>query len=167
MVPHPRPLWPVLLKLVDTHGLDINRASACGDTALHTAVRFGYAPRVEQLLAAGAAIDVVDAAGYTPLAIAAQEVLPVTVGMLMKHGADPNICTQEGETALSIAGGALCVRAVEELLVGEARIDSGGGGGGDAAAVHTVYSLLSRIVKKAGSGWTRTASAHSTRSCAC
>ncbi len=88
-------------------GLDVNATSASGDTALHAAAARGFNRVIEWLVARGAALDVKNKKGLTPLAIASaasQRALPpaaqqssngagttaaATVELLRKLGATP------------------------------------------------------------------------------
>jgi ankyrin repeat protein len=49
------------------HGADVNAASTSGDTALHAAALLGYDRVIEQLVRAGARLDVKNARGLTAL----------------------------------------------------------------------------------------------------
>jgi ankyrin repeat protein len=49
------------------HGADVNAANASGDTALHAAALLGYDEVIEQLVRAGARMDVKNARGLTAL----------------------------------------------------------------------------------------------------
>ena len=65
-----------LARVVLGLGVDVNRADDRGNTALHDAVRTGFAPVVDLLAAHGAALDVPNGRGQTPLVLA-ETSLPV------------------------------------------------------------------------------------------
>ena len=58
---------------------------------------------LQYLLLNGCKINVRDAAGKTPLLIAAESGLPAQVGLLLKCKADQNLADNEGNTPLDVA----------------------------------------------------------------
>eukprot|EP00750_Incisomonas_marina_P032883 INCI9399.2.p1 GENE.INCI9399.2~~INCI9399.2.p1 ORF type:complete len:1872 (+),score=294.44 INCI9399.2:196-5616(+) len=60
-----------------------------GATALHLAAHYGSLASALALLRAGAATDIQDANGATPLHIAVRQMQPLMVRLLMSHRADP------------------------------------------------------------------------------
>ena len=84
-----------VLALID-QGADVNARNHKGLTALHCAAKAGFTDIVALLLAHGAEVDAVDAAGETPLAAAIRstvrnrEGLRESVRMLVGAGADPD-----------------------------------------------------------------------------
>ncbi|CAG8972232.1 hypothetical protein HYALB_00001630 [Hymenoscyphus albidus] len=92
---------PICLQIVLKKGFweDINSFSDNGESALHLAARFDRYINVEQLLAAGANIEVVSLSGLRPIHTAAKFGHPKTVETLLNHhcglGADSNGLTLE------------------------------------------------------------------------
>lgn len=80
----------------------INEGDKNGDTALHWTARSGpgQAAIASALLASGAAVDLKDNFGFTPLLIAAYQSDPTLVKLLLKAGADPTLKDNDGMTAL-------------------------------------------------------------------
>ena len=91
------------------------RDTANGATALHGACQAGAADCVEALLGARAPVDAVDAAGATPLIVAAYGGHSRCVELLLAAGAN-DAAQYEGKAALELAeeaGHGECVRALE------------------------------------------------------
>ncbi len=74
------------------------------DTALHLACEHGHEAVIEALLKHGAAMDKVNAVGFTPLQIAAIKLRRGCAEVLLRYGADHKVITSEsGETLLHLA----------------------------------------------------------------
>ncbi|MBL8300431.1 MAG: ankyrin repeat domain-containing protein [Rhodanobacteraceae bacterium] len=87
-------------------GADAFAANEQGETATHLAAQLGAAPLLDRLLDAGADPNARDQHGRTPLhaALAAPgPQLDDVVRSLIRHGADPEIAANDGETALGRA----------------------------------------------------------------
>ena len=101
-----------------------------GLTPLHFAVLGGHAAVVEQLLAAGAAVDAKDRMGETPLNFAAEEGHAAVAKQLLAAGAGVDAKGQDGATPLHLAVyGCKNAAVVEQLLAagadGAAAADNG------------------------------------------
>ena len=71
-----------LARVVLDLGVDVNQADNRGNTALHDAVRTGFAPVVELLAAHGADLDAMNDRGQTPLTLAESSLpIPGTNGL--------------------------------------------------------------------------------------
>jgi len=81
----------VMRELLDTKKLKEQRAfdmrDIHGDTALHFASSLGSRTMAKELLAAGSAKDLVNLAGYSPLAVAVERKHVAVVEILLKHSA--------------------------------------------------------------------------------
>ncbi|XP_064026895.1 oxysterol-binding protein-related protein 1 isoform X3 [Pogoniulus pusillus] len=106
--------------------------SNMGWTPLHLACYFGHAAVVEDLLKAGAAVDVLNDMGDTPLHRAAFTGRKEVVMLLLQHNADTSIVNGSGETAKEVthdkdirnmleAVERTQERKLEEALLGAAR----------------------------------------------
>uniref|UniRef100_A0A8C0V0T3 Oxysterol-binding protein n=1 Tax=Cyanistes caeruleus TaxID=156563 RepID=A0A8C0V0T3_CYACU len=106
--------------------------SNMGWTPLHLACYFGHAVVVEDLLKAGADVNVLNDMGDTPLHRAAFTGRKEVVMLLLQHNADPSIVNGSGETAKEVthdkdirnmleAVERTQERKLEELLLGAAR----------------------------------------------
>ena len=71
-------------------------------TALHFAAALGKAQLVQNLLAAGAEVDLADKDGYTPLHMAAGYLHTSTISALLEAGADPEQQDREGRSPLEL-----------------------------------------------------------------
>jgi hypothetical protein len=94
---------------------DVNAQSACGDTALLWAVELDEGTGfliLEQLLEAGAAVNVQNRAGFTPLMVAALRNKRDIVARLLQAGADPALQTKHQRTALDLT----CCERIKSLL---------------------------------------------------
>jgi ankyrin repeat protein len=98
---------------------DMSRRSAAkgGRAALHFAAALGHVPAARALLELGAEVDVRDAAGRTPLMLAARSGFVDIVVLLCDEGrAVVNAATVAGDTALAIAVRADRAQASSALL---------------------------------------------------
>jgi len=123
----------IMVKTLLKHGADLNRETAAGDTPLDLAILAGRTQIAEVLLAAGAKIDASalllkgakagmtdrdslrvllelgadteqrDAAGDTPLLIAIRQDNHRLATHLVNRGADVNVQTVDGKSALTLA----------------------------------------------------------------
>src|SRR5690348_6759492 len=82
---------------------DVNQADARGNTPLHYAAAFGSVDAVKQLIKAHAEVNAKNAMNATPLILGASQ--PEKIKLLLAAGADPNVTTNAGRTALIIASG--------------------------------------------------------------
>lgn len=73
---------------------------------------------VKELLDNGLSVNARDRVGWTALMMASLEGLPDVARTLLSRGADPNIRSDRGETALIIASGCFIVRTRADLVQG-------------------------------------------------
>jgi hypothetical protein len=71
---------------------------------------------VNELLDKGLNVDAQDGLGWTALMMASLEGLPDVVRTLLSRGANPNLRSEKGETALIIASGCFIVRTRADLV---------------------------------------------------
>ena len=98
--------------------------ASCGDTAMHFAVASGSVRAVMVLVEAGADVGKADAAGRTPLHVAAATAAtgptaasrPAVMRLLVGNGADVNVRDKCGNTPLAVAVAHGSVRAISELI---------------------------------------------------
>jgi ankyrin repeat protein len=83
--------------------IQINRATPCGETALHVASRGGHSEAVKLLLDAGADKAAKTSDGETPLYDASGEGHSEVVKILLNAGADKKATTSNGFTSLHVA----------------------------------------------------------------
>jgi len=110
------------VKLLISHGADVNSSTVSGRTALMFAVEFNHENLVfwfaSKAKALGLNLDATDAEGYSALILAVEknddgfELAKV----LLQNGCDPNIQTLRRKTALKIACQAQNVAVVNTLL---------------------------------------------------
>lgn len=74
-----------------------------GNTALHAALAGRQGETTRLLVERGADVTAADAAGYTPLHLAAHEGNVALVELLLAAGADPRAAKADGQTALDLA----------------------------------------------------------------
>ena len=82
--------------------IDVNRINMAGMTALHQAVLDDNLVVVRLLLLHGARIDQADADSWTPLHAASANGHSGIVRYLLSQGADPDLLTEDGETAFDL-----------------------------------------------------------------
>ena len=87
-------VWNHVLLETTIKKLNVNRAA--GETELHKAARLGYAYMVEQRLLEGANVDERDNAGWSALHEACAYDKISIVELLLRHGANPNCCSNSG-----------------------------------------------------------------------
>jgi ankyrin repeat protein len=73
------------------------------DNNLHQATELGDPMRIDQLAGLGASLDRADSLGHTPLTIAIRNRDIMTVGMLLKLGANPNLLDSQNKCLVRIA----------------------------------------------------------------
>ncbi|KAG9397158.1 Kinesin motor domain [Carpediemonas membranifera] len=93
----------VLKSMLDKPGLRLDDLDEAGDAALHVSARLSSVQCAHVLLSAGAAVDVANSSGQTPLAVAceanpahASDIIP----LLLSHGASINAKDGKGRTPL-------------------------------------------------------------------
>jgi ankyrin repeat protein len=95
---------PVLLRLMDKHGGDVNAPDADGNTALHRLVKHGEDEEVQALIDGGADVNARNHRGRTPLHASAEHIgtwkAPMVV--LLKAKASVNARDNEGMTPLHV-----------------------------------------------------------------
>ncbi|MBM62635.1 MAG: hypothetical protein CL484_06760 [Acidobacteria bacterium] len=96
--------------------VDVNERQPDGATALHWAVYLDDLDASRLLLEAGAAADVHNELGVTPLYLACENGNARLVRLLLLAGANPQVALPSGETALMTASRAGSVDAVKALL---------------------------------------------------
>jgi ankyrin repeat protein len=102
--------------LLSIPGIDIDRQTYEGLTALIKAVAIRNQKLVTLLLAAGADPNIQDRLGVTALMLAALYNYPLIVSDLIAHGADLTLENQAGMTALSLAARRGHLDIVQQLL---------------------------------------------------
>ncbi|GBG30076.1 Ankyrin repeat domain-containing protein 1 [Hondaea fermentalgiana] len=97
------------IKFLLGHGAQVNASKPVtegGRTALHTAAAKGHKDVVMLLLSQPEIrIDCLDAQGRTPLHLAARLRKPEAARVLLRKGADPDLLTADGQSALDLARG--------------------------------------------------------------
>ncbi len=91
-----------LMKLLLEHGADLNARDRFGQTPLHVAAQYGYAP-VKYLIDAGAELNARDKDGRTPLHLAAAHQNTGGRDLLIAAGADTDVADIDGFTIAKIA----------------------------------------------------------------
>lgn len=143
-------------------GVDPNAVGGYHSTAMTRAAAEGRLKILEALVAAGAQVDLFRG-GFTPLIRAAQSGQTEAAGWLLAHGADPNVRTANGETALDWAQKNHHEQIVA-LLADRTRLDVPDAAGrtplfravvqGDAAAVRQLLDQGADPDRKDGNGIT-------------
>jgi serine/threonine-protein phosphatase 6 regulatory ankyrin repeat subunit B len=114
-------------QLLIEHGAAVDEIDNDGQTALHAAAVFGALEVAEILIHNGAKLNIQDKKGYTPLHYSVcpdtrwgpyEDYLQVA-NLLLRAGADPNICTNGQMTVLAIASQCFANqnRAIIETLI--------------------------------------------------
>lgn len=95
-----------ILRKLQSLGLDMNiQDFNSGKTALHLAVESNSLPNVQFLLeTCEAEVNSITYSGCSPLHVAAGRGEITIVAYLISMGADPDLCTDEGDIALDLAG---------------------------------------------------------------
>ena len=106
-----------IIKLLLDKGANINRTDASGESALTTAVSYETTNAIQCLLNnPKIAINQQNINGMTTLMIATQKSNCPIIKLLLQYGADVNIPTKQGITALMIASDSGNINAAECLL---------------------------------------------------
>jgi ankyrin repeat protein len=88
-----------------------------GDTALHLAARYGQTAVIRKLLEAQAALEVENASGQTPLAVAVLNRKANATRLLLEGGADANTSGNSAYASLLCAATQRCLLEIARLLV--------------------------------------------------
>jgi uncharacterized protein len=104
-------------------------AAAAQTESLSDAVLYGRANDVRRLIAAGAAVDEMDATGMTPLMIAASQGETAIARLLIAAKADVNAASEDGSTALMRAASANRVDVMKLLMSAGANVNAKTSGG--------------------------------------
>jgi ankyrin repeat protein len=121
---HLTPLWLAnywdqlpTVQLLLKYKADPNDSQTDGQSLLFSAL--SHTNILEALLDAGAKVDPVSTDDYqwTPLCVAANKNIAPAVEILLQHGANPNVCNQNGSTPLHWAAYHLADSKVFELLL--------------------------------------------------
>eukprot|EP00967_Tisochrysis_lutea_P159406 scaffold330319_cov81-Tisochrysis_lutea.AAC.1 len=91
-----------LLKAIKD-GADLEKADTKTNRSLHWAAKCGRPADIEALIAAGASVNAATKAGVTPLIYAASEGWDDCVPILLEAGADTQLRTIKGRSALDAA----------------------------------------------------------------
>ena len=120
------------LELVEA-GVDVNRPSVDGTTALHWAAYYGELELARRLLRAEADPNMQNDYGSSPLGeAAARGDLPM-ISLLLEAGADPESVNPEGQTALMAVARTGNVQAAQLLLSHGANVNAVESWGGQTA----------------------------------
>ncbi len=109
-------------------GLDINAQTPNGWTPLFIAARDGQAETAKLLISSGADLNIQTDLGATPLFMAITQPYPTEkertalVTYMLKRGANPNLTTQNGRSALFYAAATRRVNLVKLLLENGAEV---------------------------------------------
>lgn len=113
-----------LVKYLLQKGATVDCTNSKFETALHLACKYGYEACVENILAHNPKLDAIDCQCQTALFKAASSLKGSSiVYLLMKKGADPNICDLKGRTALHVACWYGDILSVKYLLMKDKIID--------------------------------------------
>jgi ankyrin repeat protein len=100
---HPEAARLLIERGADLEARSTNREFALNAAPLHSAVAARQRDVIEVLLDAGADVNAVQHAGYTPLLEAAQSGDSELVELLLERGADPDAKLDDGRTATDLA----------------------------------------------------------------
>src|SRR5262249_40194358 len=98
-------------------GLEVRTPQFDGSTALHWAVHWDDLKIAEQLIGAGAPVNVANQFGVTPLWLASENGSAPMIERLVRAGANPNTVLSSGETPLMIASRVGAEAGVRALLL--------------------------------------------------
>jgi uncharacterized protein len=96
---------PTAVRTLISAGAECNKPSSNDLAAcpLHSAVAARHVAVAEILLEAGADLNARYSSGYTPLIAAAENGQAAMVRLLLRHGADPTLCREDGMKAIDLA----------------------------------------------------------------
>ena len=114
----------VRLLLQGQESVDVNATQPDGAAAVHWAAHWGDLDTLDLLIQAGAAVDVSNVHGVTPLGLACENHDSKIVARLLENGADPNAAQSNGETALMTCSKTGAIEAVEGLLAAGADMNA-------------------------------------------
>ena len=123
---------PQAIAMIDA-GVDVNRASADGTTALHWAAYYGELELAQRLIRAEADPDTRNDYGSSPLGEAATKGDLEMISLLLEAGADADSANPEGQTALMAVARTGNIAAAKLLLDKGADINAVEGWGGQSA----------------------------------
>ncbi|CAH1783648.1 unnamed protein product, partial [Owenia fusiformis] len=134
------------IRLLISHGVDVNSTNEYGKTALHLACRTKQSDVVDCLLEAGAEVDHKDCEEATPLFEAVFAGCPAAVQLLIKAGCSLDCVNEELLTPLDYAVTYQQLDIVPLLLIAGCRIDKDSGYNyyKDHYCNHLLYSLLAK-----------------------
>lgn len=92
-----------IVDLCINKGVDINKTSNSGYTALHSAALYNRIEVVKFLVSNKANVNLRENGGQTPISIAANKGFEEIVEILLKNGADPTIKDNKGYSAINYA----------------------------------------------------------------
>ncbi len=107
-------------RLLLEHGADPNAGNAGGNTPLHLAAEFRSPATAAVLLEHGAAVNARNRAGETPLLRVRDE---ETARLLLAYGADPTLCSAQGDTPLHQAARAGLLEPARVLIERGAKVN--------------------------------------------
>lgn len=110
--------------LLKQQDVDVNAFGTDGTPALHWVVRVGDIALTQELIDAGAKVNMVNRYGLPALYIAASDGDVKMMKVLLKAGADPNTRDKTGETMLMAAAQSGNPNALKLLLDSEAEVDA-------------------------------------------
>jgi len=120
------------IALIDS-GVDVNRPSVDGTTALHWAAYYGELELAQRLIRAEADPDTRNDYGSSPLGEAATKGDLEMISLLLEAGADAEAANPEGQTALMAVARTGNVAAAKLLLDNGADVNAVEGWGGQSA----------------------------------
>lgn len=112
-----------MVKILVTHGANINHRTRNGDSVLHMAVFQEQTEIVEYLIEQGANVNIETHGGRTPLLVASRKSLDI-VELLVANRANVNHHNKYGETALYIATFEGKMHIVEYLIIQGANVNA-------------------------------------------
>ena len=136
---------PQTVDLLIKAGANVNLRNRNGDSALGWATLREDTTTAKKLLKAGAKLN---HDGWTPIMYAAYKSLPSMMDLYLHAGADPNLATENGITALMLATLQDCINCVKSLLSNSVLIDEQNSSGETALDIarkkgfQDIYKLL-------------------------